>query len=346
MDAMPRRRDRNLVREKDRHGNSRWYLRVGHGPRIRIRGEFGTAAFNEAVAAAQEGRRPAAASRRGGQAGSVQWLVDQYMASARWARLKPATRKQREGFLRAMTARVGAAPFATIDAASIRASFDSRAATPFAARNWLKTMRALFGWALEAQHAAVNPAAGIRAPAPRTAGFLPWTDQDRAAFESAWPPGTTERLIYEIAANTGLRRGDIAALGRPHLRNGWLAIRTEKTGQLVEIPVLQPLARAIAAGPCGDLSFVATRLKRPYTKESMAAVFAEACKAAGLVRKSLHGIRKSAAAMAAENDFTEAQLNSWFGWADGSTESAVYTRSARRRSLAQAGGMKMSKVQK
>jgi integrase len=352
--AMPRPRDKHLVRERDRHGNTRWYVRVEHGPRIRIRGEFGSPEFLAAVEEAKAGRRPQNLSRRGGKAGTVQWAVDRYLESARWATMKPATRKQRENFFLQMTGKIGDQPITAIDRASIKASLDARAATPFAARNWLKTMRALFDWLVEAEIVAVNVTTGIRAKAPRTAGFLPWSPEDHARFTAKWALGTRERLIYEIAANTGLRRGDIARLGRVHLRNGWIQITTEKTGTLVEIPMMRALEKAIEAGPCGDFTFVCVEkasgkkgeapVRRPMTKESMANLFADACRDAGLVRKSLHGIRKSAATLAAENDFTESQLNAWFGWADGSQESATYTKTARRRKLAEDAGAKLRKA--
>lgn len=49
---------------------------------------------------------------------------------------------------------------------------------------------------------------------------------------------------------------------------------------------------------------------------------------------SAHGLRKARARRAAEDGATEAQLNALFGWADGSRESAVYTRTANRAKLA------------
>ena len=353
---MPRPRPPGLHRESDRHGNTRWYVRNGRGKRIRIRGEYGSEEFAAQLAAAQAGKPLPAPSRTGGRAGTVRWAVDLYKGSSRWAALKPATRRQREGFLAKLTEAAGGQPLDRIDKASIRASFEARKATPFLARNFLKTMRAFFDWLVEQEIVAANPCAGIKAPPIETQGFLPWTEEDRARFTARWPLGTRERLIYEIAANTGLRRGDIARLGRPHLRGGWIAIVTEKTGQLVEIPVLPDLARAIAAGPCGDLTFVSTEpqpgakgkaaLRRPMVKESMANLFGDACRAAGLARKSLHGIRKSHAALSAESGLTEAQLNAWFGWADGSQESAVYTRTARRKKLAKDAAQKLRRAQK
>ena len=47
---MPRRRERGLCSELSRHGTRVWYYRDGHGPRIRVRGDFGSPEFNAALA--------------------------------------------------------------------------------------------------------------------------------------------------------------------------------------------------------------------------------------------------------------------------------------------------------
>jgi hypothetical protein len=46
MDPMPRPRPPHLQREVTRHGKAIWYVRIGKGPRVRIRAEFGTSEFD------------------------------------------------------------------------------------------------------------------------------------------------------------------------------------------------------------------------------------------------------------------------------------------------------------
>ena len=57
-------------------------------------------------------------------------------------------------------------------------------------------------------------------------------------------------------------------LGRQHVRDGVITLRTAKTGQQVTIPLLPELARIIDASPTGDLALIATQDGRPFTKES------------------------------------------------------------------------------
>ncbi|WP_281407152.1 tyrosine-type recombinase/integrase [Methylobacterium sp. WL9] len=165
------------------------------------------------------------------------------------------------------------------------------------------------------------------------AGFHAWTEDEVACFEARWKVGTRERLALDLMLYTGLRRGDVVRLGRPHVRNGEFTIRTEKTGITVTAPILPVLAKSIAATETGDLTFLATARGTPFAKESFGNWFRKVCTTAG-VPGSGHGLRKAGARRAAEDGATESQLNALFGWADGSRESAVYTRTANRAKLA------------
>ena len=133
---------------------------------------------------------------------------------------------------------------------------------------------------------------------------------------------------------TGLRRGDAVRLGRQHVRDGIASIKTEKSGFTVTVtlPILDVLAGTLAAGPCGDLTFIAGENGHPLTKESFGNLFRDACRAAG-VPGSAHGVRKIAATRSANAGATVAQLEAIFGW-QGGTMAALYTREADRRRLA------------
>jgi integrase len=87
----------------------------------------------------------------------------------------------------------------------------------------------------------------IKALKQRTEGHHTWTVDEMSAFEARWPIGTRERLAYDILVWTGLRRGDASRLGPRHVRDGEITVTTEKTGRVVILPVLKPLADSIAA---------------------------------------------------------------------------------------------------
>jgi hypothetical protein len=62
---------------------------------------------------------------------------------------------------------------------------------------------------------------------------------------------------------------------------------------------LEPLARAIEAGPCGDLTFIVGEKSRLLTKDSFGNSFGS--HARRRVNKSAHGVPKLAATRAANN---------------------------------------------
>jgi integrase len=201
-------------------------------------------------------------------------------------------------------------------------------------------MRGLFAWATAAELIREDPTARLTNPYVRKGdGIPPWTEDDVAAYEQRWPIGTHARVWLDVLLYTGLRRGDAVQLGRQHVRDGIISIKTEKTNTPVWLRMLPVLQKTLDAGPCGDLNFVVGETGRPLGAESFGNAFRQACRAAG-VRKSAHGLRKIAATRAANAGATVAELESMFGWAGGNMASH-YTRSADRKRLALSASHKL-----
>jgi integrase len=335
MKDMPRPRPPHLDRQVSRHGKTVWYVRIGKGPRIRIRSGFGTPEFDPEYQAAIAGL-PARQTPTDDRTSlcTLAWLVERYRETTAWTDLSLASRRQRENIFEHVLEAAGRQPFAKITTASIMAGRDRRAkTTPAQARKFLDTMRGLFRWAVNAKLLKVDPTAGVANPsAPTSEGFTPWSIEDIAAYEACWPIGTRQRVWLDVLVYTGLRRGDAVRFGRQHIRNGVGTIKTEKTDTVVTLPILPVLMKTLDAGPCGDLTFIAGEGGRPLTKESFGNLFREACREAGLQNRSAHGLRKAAATRAAENGATVAQLNAIFGW-KGAKMATFYTEAADRRRL-------------
>lgn len=333
MDSMPRPRPPYLLRETNRHGSTVWYVRRGNGPRIRIRGEYGSKEFIEAYNAAIAGRQLNVSEPSKSSPESLAWLISRYRQSAVWTSLSMATRRQRENIFEHVIKSAGKFPYAKITRGDIAAGRDRRASTPAAANNYLKTMRALFRWAAEADMISFDPTISVKSVRLSSDGFHVWTTEEIARFEEKWPVGTRERLALTVLLYTGLRRGDAARLGRQHIRNGIITMRAEKTGTALVIPILPALQSVIDATPTtGDLALIAQRDGRGMTKESFGNWFKDACMTAG-VPGSAHGLRKAGATRAAENGATERELNAIFGWS-GSKMASHYTQTADRARLA------------
>ena len=229
-------------------------------------------------------------------------------------------------------ARAGDQPLERWTRKFIIAGRDARAKTPAASANFLKALRALFRRALDAEHVETDPTVNVRALKQRTEGHHTWTADEMAAFEARWPTGMRERLAYDVLVWTGLRRGDASRLGPRHVRDGEITITTEKTGRVVTLPVLKPLADLIAASPTGTETFIACLDGSPMAKEGFGNWFAEICAAAGVPGRA-HGLRKALSVKVAEHGATDAELDALLGWSGGGMAS-LYTRKASRQKLA------------
>lgn len=327
---MPMKLPPHLHVQRTRHGKTVYYFRRGHGKRVRMPAPTDKA-FSALYAQCMAGETPHIEAAHIGRE-SLAWLVKQWQASSDWMKTSSATRKQRENILKHVLDRSGKVPFKAITQAHIRQGREDRMSTPFAANNFLKTLRALFRWAKEAQHVSVDPAAGVPFLPRQTEGFTPWTLEDVEAYRKRWPLGTRQRIAFEVLFNTGLRRGDAVRLGRQHVKDGVATLIAEKTDVPLYIPITAELQAALTAGPTGDLAFIASETGRPLVKESFGNFFRDWCSAAG-VKASAHGIRKLSASLLAERGGSEEELQAYFGWQTVG-QSSIYTKAASRKAKA------------
>lgn len=341
MTDMTRQKLPYVNRHPSRHGTKvYWFFRAKHGPRIPLRGEYGSKEWMEDYKAALAGIAKREPPEPRASRGTLRWLVEHWKRSSDWAQTSIATRKQRDNILQHVLKKSGDRAVEEIDDGAIRAGREKRKETPASANNFLKTMRALFRWAKEERLVDVDPAKDVKFIKVKTKGFTPWTMDDITAYRKKWPLGTRERLALELLINTGLRRSDMVRVGRQHVRDQIIHIRAGKNAVELYIPILPRLSEALAAGPIGEMSFLASQYGRPLTKESFGNIFRSWCNDAGIKDKSAHGIRKLAATIVADNGGSEQELQALFGWTT-NTMSAVYTREANRKRQALQAAFKM-----
>lgn len=334
MPDMPKPRFPFVLREKTRHGKIVWYFRRGKGKRVRLAGDYGSDTFIAAYNAAMAGKHYVAPEIT--NPNSLTWLIDQYQNSAVYQSLGDTTKVMRGNLFKRVKETGGSLEYRKITRKEIAAGVDRRSATPWAAWNYLKLMRALFNWAQNAGHIEVNPCAGVKFPAPRTEGFHTWTHEEVQTFWAHHKVGTKARLAFDLLLYTGLRRSDVVRLGKQHIRGGdMFCIKTEKSGNMVEswIPIDPALAATIKASKTGDLTFLITKHGKPHTAPGFGNWFAVQCNAAGLKHCRAHGLRKTKATLLAESGATVFQMMPSMGWTD-PRQAQVYTRKADAEKLA------------
>jgi hypothetical protein len=339
---MPKPKYWGVELNRNRHGRPRWFFRPERGKgmlRIRLPDAYGSPEFEAAWRAAVAGQPlPASQSlpRQGRKAsiGKLGWLIALYLQNRAFTEeLKPATQRPRRSMLEKLGAEKGHVDIEVVDKGVIQASINARAATPLMAGAWLYAVKAMFDWATREYMTdpatgelkpilADNPCLGVRLPrAPKPAdpdeetGHPEFSDDDLDVFEAAYRLGTLERRVYEAIFCSGLRVGDAARFGREHvMKDGSVRLKTEKTGALAEFDIVDRLRRALAAGPhppVGVPNFLVTQRGKPWDKNYLGSWFGERCRAIGLER-SAHGLRKSAARIAAEAGATEEMLMAQF----------------------------------
>jgi hypothetical protein len=160
MDDMPRPRPPHLQRQVTRHGKTVWYVRLARGQRTRIRGAFGTPAFDaEYQAAIADVPSRQTSTPANTMTGSLAWLIERYRETGEWTRLSLATRRLRENIFRHVIDSAGIQPASKITAATIMAARDRR--TPIQAKHFMSAMRGLLRWAFRAKLIKSDPTAGV-----------------------------------------------------------------------------------------------------------------------------------------------------------------------------------------
>ena len=333
---MPRKLPPFVQKDRSRHGTLRFYFRRGKGPRIRLP-DLGSAEFDAAYASALKGEQAPVLSKRVDPK-SVRWLVDRYRESSAWRGLSDATHYQRDNLFAQMIDGAGNADFRDIDRKTIRRVIEKRAETPAQANSLLKALRGLFEWAMKNEHVAVNPCIGVDRIKFKSDGFPPWTADDVVSFRTTHAIGSRARLAMEFMLLTGIRRADMAGVGRQHIKGGVLTLRTSKTGAVVTIALPKYLTEIIDATPATGLHLISQDSGKPYTVESFGNNFRDWCDEA-CVTKSAHGLRKLSATLAAEGGAAAHELMAQYGWTK-IAQAEIYTKGADRVRL----GMKASAI--
>jgi integrase len=342
---------------KDRHGRKRVRFRKG-GFSTYIAGIPWGEDFMRQYAAALDGVK-AQASSIGAErtiAGSVGALVSAYLdcseqTSSPFKQLAAETRRTRSNILENFRAEHGDKPLYTTDRHGERTMLltrqhmqiivDKKAATPFAQRNFLNTVRVLFEWAFRQGRIPANPALGVTRAKVKTEGYKTGSEGDIERIEARWAIGSRERLAFALILYTGQRRGDVVRMGPRHMHDGLLTIEQSKTGAQVIIPVHPKLKEIIEATPTiGMQTFLVTQRGEPWAATSFGNWFREICDHAGCQDVSAHSFRKSTARRLAEMGCSASQIAAILGHAT-LKEVERYTKAADRKRLAREGMAKL-----
>ncbi len=319
----------------DRQGRRRRYVRR-HGREIALKLDPTAAGYLEEYQKALKGLEPETSKPA---AGTWHALVTEYLGSSQFKRLKPRTQEENRREAERIREKWGKHPVDRLEPRHILKWQDQLAETPGKANNMLATLKMLLAFGKPRGYRHPDPAAGI--PELKAGSYRSWTDGEIKAFEEAWPLGTMERLIFDLALYTGQRRGDLIAMTRHHIDNEVMGVAQEKTGERVAIPVHAALRASIAAYKAKGLSILQRKDGQPFKVRELSDVIAAAIDGAKLPRECvLHGLRYASARRLSEAGATPHEIMAVTGHRTlGMVEK--YTRDANKKKLAGSAMVKL-----
>src|SRR5262249_17963370 len=182
-----------------------------------------------------------------------------YFNSAAFQSLARETQRSRRGILERFRIEHGDKRIAMLQRAHIDRMVAAKAATPSAARNFLKALKATMAHCVANHMRDDDPTQGIRSAKIKTDGYATWSEEHIAAFEARHPMGSRARLAMALLLYTGQRRSDVLRIGRQHLRNGVLHVQQQKTNAKLAIPVHPELQAILDAAPSQHLTYLTAR---------------------------------------------------------------------------------------
>jgi integrase len=215
---------------------------------------------------------------------------------------------------------------------------DRKAKFKTAANDRRKIIGYVFRWGMNRHPTLVltNPVREVERLKHKVRNVPPWAEDHFAQFMLRYPTGSKERRAMALHLYTGARGCDVRHFGPQHIKGGRFAFIQQKTGDDVDIPVLEVLARELALAPKDALAFILTEYGKTFSQKGYGNWFNQKCRDAGLMDRTAHGIRAGAATIAANNGASIHQLMSMFGWMSESM-AIRYTKSANRKKLADSG---------
>jgi hypothetical protein len=149
-----------------------------------------------------------------------------YFKSAKFANLKPTTKRARRCAVDQFLAEHGEKRVTKFERRHFRAMMDDLAGKPGAQRTLITVINLLIEPAIE-DGLITSPTKGFDRPTLSKTGWLDWPEEIIAQYEEYFPIGHDARLAEGIGIYTGQRRSDVVRMGKQHVKNGWLRHATE-----------------------------------------------------------------------------------------------------------------------
>lgn len=328
----------NTVRAKLADGTVQTY-HYHRATGTRLVGKPGTAEFQASFEAAG---RAAALSR---SAGTVEWLIRQYLVAPQWTKLAASTKEIGAFDLKACEAKWGSTPLAIVQNPRSRPGFlrwhDELAAThPRAADAKLSRLARVFAWGVDRGHISHNPIATFERAYKSDRAEMIWLPEHVAAFQAAASPEMFLALM--LGLHTGQRQGDLRILPWSAYDGRAISLRQGKGKRHVYVPATRALKAALDAAPRRGVTILLAPDGAPWPKRRFHEVWSDTHKAAGIVDDlHFHDLRGTAVTMLAEAGCSVPEIATITGHSQAHAQKILDRYLARTRTLAESAIAKL-----
>ncbi|WP_448191867.1 tyrosine-type recombinase/integrase [Azospirillum sp. sgz301742] len=269
--------------------------------------------------------------------GTLGWVLGEYRQSPGYKALRPATRTNYEACFDRLH-KYRKQPIAGLKHRHIMKVRDDLAATPGMANRMIAALQAVCAFARRRGYIEINPATEIERF--KLKGWRRWSDAELAAFHAGAPEPLKRALI--LALYTGQRCADLVAMRWSDVSDTGIRVTQAKTGTPLVVPIHPVLREHLKAWrPAAATTVLTNQHGRPWKNgHALTGRFSQTIEELHLKGCTLHGLRKTAAALLAEAGCTTRMIMAVTGHASlGEVER--YTREVDQRALAQAAVKKL-----
>ena len=283
--------------------------------------------------------------------GSFVALIAAFRQSPRYHSWAPSTRAINDNILAAFQRANGRVQVADLRRGDVIAMRDSMGKTPSAANNWMKAIRVLLDYAVDLEYVQMNVARERieRLKVPNPDGYRTWREDEIAAYLMHYEVGDLAHTVFTLALYVGASRTDLVRLGWHSINGDRIRYRRQKVsgGPWIDVPILPPLAEALATIPKRQMTFLQTRDGAVRSEKGLTGDMRRWTKAAGVGEPdehgrylSLHGLRKALGRRLAEAGCSVHEIMAVLGHEDVKS-SQIYTRAYDRARSADSASEKM-----
>lgn len=287
-----------------------YYFQLGRGTkgaegsRIRLPDDPYSPEFWQAIREAQGAVEVVATNTVGA-------LIDAYLLSPAFAKLRPGTQDQYQRGLRLARDAWQNLPALCLTPEAVTRIMDNLADSPGKANTFLGVMRALSQWSRARGRLPQSVTEGVK-PYPKEGGHKPWTEAQIAAAHEKLE-GMVRRGVM-LMLYTGQRGSDVVRLGWTDIEDGGFRLRQQKTGKDVWCPILDELAAEMATWERRPGPFLLQVHGKPYDRKRLDVHFAKAREQIlELAGTTLHGLRSTAVIRLRREGLTPTQIDDIIG---------------------------------